>query len=375
VILGHAYEAVVQRVSEAIAGGTSFPHPTPLEISVAERIVRMCGVDLVRFVNSGTEATMHTLRVARAYTGREAVLKFEGQYHGVHDYLLFTTASARLGALGHRRSPVPQVVGSGIPRALHGLILTLPYNDFELLETTVRQAWPNLAAIIVEPILGNAGSIMPRPGYLELLRRLCDEYGIVLIFDEVKTGFRLAVGGAQEHFDVKADLVAYAKAMGNGFPVAAIAGKRTIMEVMVRGQTSHAGTYCGNIVGMAAADATLELLEDGTVLQAIDERGRQLQKGLSQVLTAAGLPHVVCGPGAMFGILLTEQENPSEFRDFARVDEALYTRIMMQLIANGAMPDPDDREPWFVSFSHTEEDVAQTLEYFEDAVKTALAER
>lgn len=373
VILGHGYEPVVQRVGAAIAEGTSFPHPSPLEVRVAERIVAMCGVDLVRFANSGTEATMHALRVARAYTGREAVLKFEGQYHGVHDYLLFSTATAKVGALGHRRSPIPQAVGSGIPRALHSLIYTLPFNDPELLESTVRRTWHNLAAIIVEPILGNAASIMPRPGYLELLRRLCDEYGIVLILDEVKTGFRLAPGGAQQYFGVRADLVTYAKAMGNGFPVAALAGKRSVMEVIVRGQTAHAGTYCGNIVGMAAADATLELLADGHVLEAIDRRGRELQEGLSRILTAAGLPHRISGPGAMFGILLTDQEDPRDFRDFAQCNEALYTRIAMHLIANGAIPDPDDREPWFLCYSHTAEDVATTLTYFEDAVKKALA--
>ncbi len=375
VILGHGYEPVVRRVQQAIAEGTSFPHPTPWEVRVAERMVRMCGVELVRYANSGTEATMHALRVARAYTGREKVLKFEGQYHGMHDYLNFSTASTPVRVLGHRRSPVPVVVGSGVPRAIHDLILCLPFNDAELLEKAVRQHWPDLAAIIVEPILGNAGSIMPQPGYLEFMRRLCDEHGVVLIFDEVKTGFRLAVGGAQQHFGVRADLVTYAKAMGNGFPVAALAGKREIMEVIVRGQTAHAGTYCGNIVGMAAADATLEILEDGQVLQAIAARGRRLQEGLSGILTAAGLPHVISGPPAMFGILLTEQENPRDFRDFARCNEELYTRIMMQLIANGAIPDPDDREPWFLCYSHSDEDIANTLTYFEDAVKKALAGR
>ena len=161
--------------------------------------------------------------------------------------------------------------------------------------------------------------------------------------------------------------------MGNGFPVAAVAGKREVMEVIVRGQTSHAGTYCGNIVGMAAADATLEALEDGTVLRTIGERGRKLQEGLSRILTAAGLAHVISGPPAMFGILLTDLESLRDFRDFSRVDEELYTRIMMHLIANGAIPDPDDREPWFLSYSHSDEDIARTLDYFEDAVKKALA--
>ena len=374
VILGHGYEPVVRRVSEAIAEGTIFPHPTPWEVKVAGRIVRMCpGVDLVRFANSGGEATMHAIRIARSYTGREQILKFEGQYHGMHDYVLFSTASARPEVLGHRRSPIPQVQSSGIPRAIHQLILTLPFNDPELLQTTVRRAWNNLAAIIVEPILGNAASIMPRPGYLELLRQLCDEYGIVLLFDEVKTGFRIAPGGAQQVFGVRADLVTYAKAMGNGFPVAAIAGKRAVMEAVVRGQTAHAGTYCGNVVGLAAADATLEILEDGSVLKAIDERGRRLQQGLGSILTAAGVPHVISGPGAMFGVMLTEQEDPREFRDFARVNEGLSERIGMNLVANGAMPDPDFKEPWFLSYSHSDQDIDRTLEYYEDAVKKALA--
>ncbi len=373
VILGHGYEPVVRRVAEAIAEGTSFPHPTPLEVSVAERIARLTGVEMVRFANSGTEATMHTLRIARAYTGREVILKFEGQYHGVHDYLLFTTATSRLEALGYRRSPVPQPVGSGIPRALHSLILTLPFNDPDLLEETVRRCWFNLAAIIVEPILGNAGSIMPRPGFLELLRRLCDEYGIVLIFDEVKTGFRIAPGGAQEYFGIRADLVAYAKALGNGFPVAAVGGKKEIMETVVQG-TAHAGTYCGNIVGMAAAEATLELLEDGSILRTIDERGRRLQRGLSEVLTRAGVPHVICGPGAMFGILLTEQEAPRDFRDFAHCDEALYRRLALNLVENGVIPDPDDREPWFLCYSHGDEDIDRTLDIFEEALKKTLCE-
>jgi len=374
VILGHGYEPVVQRVAEAIGEGTCFPHPTPLEVSVAERITRMTGMDMVRYANSGTEATMHALRVARAYTGREKVLKFEGQYHGMHDYLNFSTATTPVRAVGHRRSPVPVVVGSGVPRAIHNLILTLPFNDFELLERTVRQHWPDLAAIIVEPILGNAGSIMPQPGYLELMRRLCDEYGIVLIFDEVKTGFRLHPGGAQKYFGVRADLATYAKALGNGFPVAAFAGRREVMEVIVRGQTAHAGTYCGNIVGLAAAEATLEILEDGQVLASIAQRGRRLQEGLSAILSRAGLPHIISGPPAMFGILLTEQEDPRDFRDFARCREELYTTIVMHLVENGAIPDPDDREPWFLCYSHSDADIDDTLTYFEDAVRKALAE-
>ncbi|HSR33777.1 MAG TPA: aminotransferase class III-fold pyridoxal phosphate-dependent enzyme, partial [Anaerolineae bacterium] len=218
VILGHGHPVVVERVAEAIKNGTVYALTHELEVKVAERIVEMCpGVEKVRFANSGGEATMHALRIARSHTGREKIIKFEGQYHGMHDYVLFSTASSQLGALGHRRSPIPAPTSSGIPKAIHSLVISLPYNDFEMLDRTVRQAWGDVAAIIVEPILGNLSGIMPEPGWLELIRELCDEYGIVMVVDEVKTGFRVAPGGAQQYFGVHGDLVTYAKAMGNGF--------------------------------------------------------------------------------------------------------------------------------------------------------------
>lgn len=374
IILGHGHPDVVEHVTKAIRNGTVFAFTNEFEVQAAEWVVEMCpGVDMVRFANSGTEATMHALRIARAHTGRERIIKFEGQYHGMYDYMLFSTASAKPGALGHRRSPIPQPMTSGIPRSLHDLVITLPYNDFEILEDTVHAKWGDIAAIIVEPVMGNCAGIEPQPGWLEHIRSLCDEFGIVMIMDEVKTGFRMAPGGAQKVYDVLPDLACYAKSMGNGFPIAAIGGRRDVMETLVPGQVAQGGTYTGNVVGAAAAAKTLELLADGKILAAIEERGKRLKAGLSQILTDADIPHVTPGPGSMFGILLTAQTEPREFRDWAHADNALYERIMMALIERGVVPDPDAREPWFLCYAHDDSVIGETLNAFEDAVKAVKA--
>jgi glutamate-1-semialdehyde 2,1-aminomutase len=369
VILGHGHPVVVERVAEAIKSGTIFALTHELEVKVAERIVALCpGVDKVRYANSGTEATMHALRFARSHTGREKILKFEGQYHGMHDYMLFSTASSPPTALGHRRSPIPAPTSSGIPKAIHDLVLSLPYNDFETLERTVKQSWGDVAAIIVEPIMGNLAGIMPQPGWLELIRKLCDEYGIVMIMDEVKTGFRVAPGGAHEYFGVYGDLVTYAKAIGNGFPIAAIGGKAEVMDSVGPGRTAHGGTYCGNVVGTAAADATLEIIAQGDALKTVDARGKALMEGIGEILTDAGFAHHILGPPSMFGITFGEQE-PTDFRSWLKLDHDLYTAIMTALLRKGAMPDPDGGEPWFLCAALTEKDVEDTLNYFAEAVQ------
>jgi len=373
IILGHAYPPVVERVAEAIKDGTLFAWTTPLEIQVAERIVRMTGVDKVRLTNTGTEATMHALRIARAYTGRERFIKFEGQYHGMHDYVLFSTASSLPGGLGSRRSPISMQTSSGIPEGIRHYVINLPFNDFERLEETVEARWHELAAIIVEPLLGNAAGIMPRPGWLEKMRQLCDRYGIVLIFDEVKTGFRIANGGAQEYFGVRADLVTYAKAMANGFPIAAIAGKEEVMMVIEPGAVAHGGTYTGNAAGTAAAAATLEMLETQPVIETINRRGKVLMSGLGEILSDAGIPHFVTGLPPMFSFILGVDQEPADFRGYCRGDDALYERLAMALIERGVLPDCDGREPWFLCYSHSEGDIAETLTVFEEAVKEVKA--
>src|SRR3989304_3983594 len=257
VILGHGYPAVAEQVSEVIRKeGNIFACTTVREIELAERVARLTGFDKVRLANSGTEATMHALRIARAHTGREKFIKFEGQYHGMADYFMFSTASTEKGPLGSRRSPINVPSTSGIPKAITNYVTTLPFNDIERLEREVRAVWGDLAAIIVEPIMGNVAGVMPEPGWLQAIRSLCDEYGVVFIMDEVKTGFRIARGGAQEYFGVRADLVTYAKALGNGFPIAAIAGRDEVMMTIEPGRVAHAGTFSGNLVGVAPGPAT-----------------------------------------------------------------------------------------------------------------------
>jgi glutamate-1-semialdehyde 2,1-aminomutase len=369
IILGHSHPLVADRVNDAMrSSGTVLAALTELEVRVAERVVDMCpGVDSIRYANSGNEATMHAIRVARGYTGREKVLKFEGQYHGMHDYLMWSTASANPAALGSRRDPIRYQQTSGIPAAIRSLVLTQPYNDFELLEGVLKREGSQVAAIIVEPILGNAAGIGPRPGWLEFLREKCDQYGIVLIFDEVKTGFRIAPGGAQQVFGVQADLATYAKSLANGFPIAVFGGRREVMDVIGKG-VSHGGTYCGNVVGVAAADATLEILEDGQVLKQIDAQGCKLQDGIRELLSEAGVPHFIKGPGAMFGIPLMAEE-PWEFRDMRRHNGALYEALSAELLARGVMPDPDAREPWFLSAAHDDEAIEETIALFGQALE------
>jgi glutamate-1-semialdehyde 2,1-aminomutase len=371
IILGHSYPAVVKRVQEAIQDGTIFAWTTPGEIDLCERITRMCKVDKVRLTNTGTEATMHALRIARAHTGREKFIKFEGQYHGMADYFMFSTASTNPRSLGSKRSPINSPVTSGIPKGITEYVINLPFNDFERLEETVQAKWGDIAAIIVEPILGNTAGIMPQTGFLEKIRELCDQYRIMLIFDEVKTGFRIANGGAQEFFNIQADLVTYAKAMGNGFPIAAIAGKEEVMMTIQPGAMAHGGTYSGNVVGTAAAVATLEVLESEPIIETINKRGKILMAGIDEILTEADIPHSLPGVPSMFGIVVGVDKEPNDFRDYFKGDGELYENLALELIQRGVQPDGDAREPWFLCYALSEEDVNETLNVFNDSVKAA----
>ena len=372
VILGHGYPAVADRVAETIRqSGTVFAFTTVMEIELAERLTRMTGLDKVRLANSGTEATMHALRLARAHTGRESFIKFEGQYHGMSDYYLYSTASSPRGGLGAPSNPINAQVSSGIPKGIARYVINLPYNRPEILERTVRAKWGDLAAIVVEPTMGNCGGILPEQDWLETIRRLCDEYGIVMIMDEVKTGFRLARGGAQELFRVRADLATYAKAMASGYPIAAFAGREEVMQTLEPGSVAHGGTYVGNLVGVAAALATLELMEKEPVLETIHARGKMLMSGLGEILDDAGIVNHLLGHPSMFGLALGSKTRPTDYRGYVASDMDLYERIMAGLIRRGAMPELDGREPWFLSYSHSEKDIADTLGMFEEAVREA----
>ena len=369
IILGHAHPEVTRRVAEAIQNGVLFAATTPVEIEVAERFTRMTHMDKVRLSNTGTEANMHALRIARAFTGREKFIKFEGNYHGNFDYVMFSGPTANAELLGPRQKPHRLRSTEGMPSSIRNFLVSLPYNDIPLLEQALAEHGAELAAVVLEPIMGNAACILPDVAWLRRVRELCDAYGIVLIFDEVKTGFRLANGGAQEYFGVKADLAAYAKAMGNGFPVSAVAGRDDIMAVVKPGQVAHGGTYCGNVVAATAAAATLEILETRPILADIFANGRTLMAGIDEILTRAGVPHVVNGVPSMFSVLLGKDEPPVDYRSYAGFDAEMFGKLGAALIARGVLVDDDPREPWFMSYTHDAAVIGETLNIVEDAVR------
>ncbi len=367
IILGHAYNEVDEKVIEAIREGVSYAMTSELEILVAEKIISMCpGVEMVRLTNTGTEATMHAVRVARAYTGREKLIKFEGMYHGFQDYALFSTYSPAQ-VYGNRNSPIPIPASSGIPKCLHDLIITLPFNDFEVLEKTLCSYGEQVAAIIAEPCLGNCDAILPEEGFLEFIRSKCNEYGIVLILDEVKTGFRIARGGAAEYYGIQPDLVTYAKSISNGYPCAAFGGRREIMEIVGRG-VAEGGTFCGNKVATAAAYATLTILQEQPILETIAKRGQRLMDGLRGIFERADITASVHGYPTMFSFAVG-REKVKDQREWAETDQAYYLRLVEAAMERGVMPDYDPREPWFLCYSHSEADIDRTLEVMEEVVK------
>ncbi|MDX9990482.1 MAG: guanitoxin biosynthesis PLP-dependent transaminase GntE [Anaerolineales bacterium] len=367
IILGHAVDEVDDKVAEEIRRGVLFAMTGELEIEVEEMLIEMVpGLELVRLACSGTEATMHAIRVARAYTGRELILKFEGNYHGFHDNTLWSTY-APVESYGNSRSPIPIPASSGIPRSLGSLIITLPFNDKEAFERAMFSYGHLLAAVITEPCQGNCGAILPAPGFLELIQQKCAQYGSLFILDEVKTGFRIANGGAQEYYDLKPDLMTYAKALGNGYPAAAFGGKREVMSIIGQG-VAQGGTYTNNKPGVAGAWATLKILKEKPILKTIATRGQRLMDGLSGILTEAGLAHCMNGYPAMFSYAIGVEKVTSQ-RDWNQADHAFYLNLVDGLIERGVMPDRDAREPWFLCHAHTEKEIDDTLMAFREVVQ------
>ncbi|MEX1043968.1 MAG: aminotransferase class III-fold pyridoxal phosphate-dependent enzyme, partial [Acidimicrobiia bacterium] len=328
--------------------------------------------DRLRFTNTGTEATMGALRLARGWGARDLVLKFEGGYHGGHDGLLFTTAGAPPEYLGSRLRPLIVPSSSGIPDSVKNHIRTLPYNDIELVEEFFADHGRELAAVIVEPMASNFMGVTPEPGFLEALRRLCDEYDSVLIFDEVKTGFRLGLGGAVAEYGVAPDIGTYAKALGNGFPVAAIALNDRLSEGWELGGISQTGTYSGNGIAVAAASATIDRLSDGTVYDHIRQIGTKLMTGVQKSLDRHGLEGTVVGHPSMFSVFIG-QGTPSEYRHVAGHDSRVYDATIKRMIDYGVMPCPDALETWFICGAHTDADVDVTLDAFDKALGEVLS--
>jgi glutamate-1-semialdehyde 2,1-aminomutase len=375
VILGHGDERVDDYVNERMRKGVSFSLTSEDEIEAMELIKEMTGwVGKARMTVSGTEATMHAMRVARGYTGRNKIVKFEGQYHGVHDYALISVTPNDMSELGDEDNPVGLAWGRGIPEQVARTVVPARFNRLDVLRRIFERDGDDIAAVIVEPILGNAQAILPREGFHEEMRAMTKEFGALLIFDEVKTGFRIAKGGAAEYFGITPDLATYAKAIGNGYPAACFAGTDEVMSVLPD-KVSHGGTYAGNRVAAAAAVATLRILRDTDALASIHQVGREIQAGLSEVISERGLPYVFTGHPAMFGIMFADQA-PNEYRDWATSDHDLYDAVAMGMHARGAMPEPDSREPWFICEAHSREDIVDRLvTIFSDSLDAALDDR
>jgi glutamate-1-semialdehyde 2,1-aminomutase len=373
-ILGHADARVDDHVNERMRRGVSFSLTSEDEISVAELICEMTFCDMARMTVSGTEATMHAIRVARGFTGRDRIVKFEGQYHGVHDYALISVLPADVNDLGNRSEPVRLAWGRGIPEAIKETVIPAVYNDLDGLRRIFEREGDQIAAVIIEPILGNAQGILPHRGFLEGVRAMTREFGALLIFDEVKTGFRVARGGAAELFGITPDLATYAKAMGNGYPAAAFGGRRDVMGMLPK-HVSHGGTYAGNRVAAAAATKVLSILRDTDALGTIERTGLAMQAGIGEVIARRGLPHVFTGVPAMFGIMFAERL-PADYRGWAGTDHELYDDVARGMFRRGAMPEPDSREPWFLCEAHAEADlVDRVITAFEGSLDSALGAR
>ena len=363
-ILGHAYEPLVKAIQEKALGSTSFGAPTELEIEMAELIISMVpNVDLIRMVSSGTEACMSAIRLARGYTGRNKIIKFEGHYHGHADSFLVKAGS---GVATFNIQAVP-----GVTPGVANDTLTAAYNDLDAVKKLVAQHKNEIAAIIVEPVAGNMGCILPQQGFLEGLRVICDEENIVFIFDEVMTGFRLAAGGAQEKLNIKADLVTYGKVIGGGMPVGAFGGSKEIMQhISPLGNVYQAGTLSGNPIAMIAGFTMLtELKNNPSIYTELEEKNIYLKNGLDKVLKAWGQPYIINQFGSMISIHFSDHP-VTDFATAASANNDLFKKYFHAMLKRGIYLPPSAFESWFLNNALTKEDLDKTIE----ATKESLQE-
>ncbi len=355
-LMGHNHSAVREAVIRQCEKGLSFGTPTELEIELAERICNiMPGMDMVRMVNSGTEATMSAIRLARGFTGRDTIVKFEGCYHGHSDSLLVKAGSGAL-TLGVPSSP-------GVPAALADLTLTLTYNDIDGLRQAFAEHGERIACVIVEPVTGNMNCVLPAPGFLESLRSVCTDSGAVLILDEVMTGFRFGLQGAQGYYGIDADLTALGKVIGGGMPVGAFGGKREIMEqIAPLGPVYQAGTLSGNPIAMTAGLATLDIISQPGFYEPVFQRTTQLCEGLNQAAAAAGVPYLTNHAGTMFGGFFSSASSVTNYQDVMDCDSAAFNQFFHQMLEQGVYLAPAPFEAGFMSSAHSDDDIAQTLD-------------
>lgn len=365
-LLGHAYSEVVNAVGGQLWKGTLYGAPTELEIDFAELIheTSPC-MEMLRLVNSGTEATMHAIRVARGFTGRRKIVKFEGCYHGAHENVLVKAGS------GATTFGVPTSLG--IPEEGTQNTIVVPYNNFEALEETMKRESHDVAAVIIEPVLGNAGLILPKTEYLSYLRKLTEEYDIILIFDEIITGFRLAVGGAQEYYNVKADMATLGKVIGGGFPIAAFGGRKEIMQnVSPSGRVYQAGTFSGNPVSVVAGCTTLQALtrRKNEIYPALEKNSRQLQKALVDLAANYHVEAQVCNIASMFQIFFSSQP-VVDYASAKLSDTAKFQVYFRELLKQGVFIPPSQFETCFLTTAHTEDDLTHTINAFDKALHAA----
>ena len=355
-LLGHNHPAIKNAVSAAIEKGLSFGAPTEMEIKMAALVTELVpSMDMVRMVNSGTEATMSAIRLARGFTGRDKIIKFEGCYHGHADCLLVKAGSGAL-TLGQPNSP-------GVPADFAKHTLTCTYNDIESVKEAFRHNPEDIACIIIEPVAGNMNCILPVNGFLSKLREVCDQYGALLIIDEVMTGFRVALGGAQEYYDVTPDLTCLGKIIGGGMPVGAFGGRQDIMEYLApTGPVYQAGTLSGNPIAMAAGYACLTELTQVGIYETLSSKTEMLAQGLKRVAATQNIPVVVNYVGGMFGLFFTDAESVTCYQDAVNCDVARFKKFFHLMLDEGIYLAPSAFEAGFMSLAHTEEDIQRTID-------------
>ncbi len=355
-VLGHAYPAVIDAVKRTAESGLSFGAPTELEVRMAERVKAIVpSMELLRMVNSGTEATMSAIRLARGFTGRDRIVKFEGCYHGHADSLLVKAGSGAL-TLG-----VPS--SAGVPADLAQHTITLDYNDAQQVREYFAREGSKVAALIVEPVAGNMNCIPPAAGFLEMLREVCDRSGTVLIFDEVMTGFRVALGGAQAHYNIKPDLTCLGKVIGAGLPVGAFGGRRDIMEkIAPLGPVYQAGTLSGNPLAMAAGLAMLDVIEQPGFYAGLTQRTAALMDGLRAEAKKAGVPLTTNQAGSMFGFFFTPEQHVSRFAQVTQCDIERFKRFFHLMLTEGVYLAPSAYEAGFMSGAHTDAEIAASVQ-------------
>jgi glutamate-1-semialdehyde 2,1-aminomutase len=375
IILGyqdHRVDAAV--VKQIQSSGTLTGFATALDAEVVQQIKALCPqIEKLRFANSGTEAVMGAVRTARGFTGRDHMAVVEGGFHGLYDELMWKSDIENWQP-GSKAAPSVIPFGAGIPAKTHDLVDIIGLNDFAALEALFQRKGDNLACVVLEPIIGNAGSVAARDDWLIRLQALCRAHGALLILDEVKSGFRVHKGGAQALYGIHADLTTFAKAMGNGYPVAAFGGRADVMDVVgsQRGGVVHGGTYTANLIGLSAAHATLDILTHTDALATVDRVGLRVKALLGRVFSAVGLAHAFAGPPAMLGIHFTP-EVPQTYRDWRKTDSRLYNLFAWELIARGVMLEPDSREPWFFCEAHAQMDFDWLEEVATQSLQAAMA--